>query len=139
MMALVIIESPYAGDIKANVAYARACMRDSLERGEYPIASHLLYTQPGILRDEVPSEREWGISAGLAWRKVAEKAVFYIDRGLSSGMIAARDIYRREGFPFEVRSLPHLSGDSNAWPIRNSEGAELSDVREPRESAWPRY
>lgn len=104
-MSLVIIESPYAGDIEANVAYARACMRDSLERGEYPIASHLLYTQPGILRDEVPEEREWGIGAGLAWRKVADKAVFYTDRNWSGGMIAARRLYMEEGLPFEERSL----------------------------------
>ena len=104
-MRLVIVESPYAGDIEANVEYARACMRDSLNRGEAPIASHLLYTQPGILRDEVPDERQWGIDAGLAWRAVADLAVFYIDRNWSGGMIAARQIYRDEGFPYEVRSL----------------------------------
>ena len=49
----VILESPYAGDIERNVAYARAAMRDSLLRGEAPIASHLLYTQPGVLDDQV--------------------------------------------------------------------------------------
>jgi len=103
--ALVIIESPYAGDVEANVAYARAAMRDSIMRGEHPIASHLLYTQPGILDDNIPEERERGIAAGLAWRVVAEKAVFYVDRGWSGGMLAARDTYEREGFPFEERSL----------------------------------
>jgi hypothetical protein len=101
----VIVESPYAGDIEANVEYARAAMRDSLNRGEAPIASHLLYTQPGILRDEVPEERQWGIDAGLAWREVADKAVFYVDRDWSGGMIAARKLYMEEGFPFEVRLL----------------------------------
>lgn len=103
--ALIIIESPYAGDIQANVVYARACMRDSIMRGEHPIASHLLYTQPGILRDDIPEERQRGIDAGLAWRKVADRAVFYIDRGWSAGMLAAEEIYKREGFPFEARSL----------------------------------
>lgn len=104
-MRLVIIESPYAGDVEANVAYARACMRDSLNRGEAPIASHLLYTQPGILRDDVPEERQWGIDAGLAWRRVADLAVFYVDRGWSRGMLQARQIYERDGFPFEVRTI----------------------------------
>ena len=104
-MRLVIIESPYAGNIEANVEYARAAMRDSLNRGEAPIASHLLYTQPGILRDEIPDERQWGIDAGLAWRAVADLAVFYVDRDWSGGMIAARRIYREEGFPYEVRLL----------------------------------
>jgi len=71
-MKLVIIESPYAGDIPANIEYARLCVRDSLSRGEAPIASHLLYTQAGILDDNIPSERQWGIDAGLAWHKVAQ-------------------------------------------------------------------
>ena len=104
-LKLVIVESPYAGDIKANVEYARAAMRDSLSRGEAPIASHLLYTQPGILRDEVEDERQLGIDAGLAWRRVAELAAFYVDRNWSGGMIAARRLYLEEGFPFEVRTL----------------------------------
>lgn len=102
---LVIIESPYAGDIEANTAYARAAMRDSLERGEYPIASHLLYPQPGILDEDKPEEREWGIRAGLAWREVADKAVFYLDRGWSGGMLAAEELYKKEGRPIELRTL----------------------------------
>lgn len=85
-MKLVILESPYAGDIEANVGYARACVRDSLSRGEAPIASHLLYTQPGILRDDVPDERQWGIDAGLAWSSRADATVVYTDRGISRGM-----------------------------------------------------
>lgn len=104
-MKLVIIESPYAGDIEANVEYARKCVKDSLDRREAPIASHLLYTQPGILRDEVPEERIMGINAGLAWRLVADKAVFYTDRGWSSGMLKAKEFYIENGFPFEEREL----------------------------------
>lgn len=65
-MKLVILESPFAGDVKRNILYARMCVRDSLGRGEAPIASHLLYTQSGILNDNLPEERQWGIDAGLA-------------------------------------------------------------------------
>lgn len=104
-MRLVIVESPYAGDVDANVAYARAAVRDSLNRGEAPLASHLLYTQPGILSDDVPEERQWGIDAGLAWRRVAESAAFYVDHGWSAGMLAARDLYERDGLAFEERSI----------------------------------
>lgn len=85
-MKLVILESPYAGNVEANILYAREAVRDSLQRGEAPIASHLLYTQPGILDDNVPAERQWGIDAGLAWRKVAEGTVAYLDNGMSNGM-----------------------------------------------------
>lgn len=83
---LVDLESPYAGDVEANLEYARRCMADSLKRGEFPIASHLLYTQPGILDDTIPEERMLGINAGKAWAKHAVKTVVYIDRGISSGM-----------------------------------------------------
>jgi hypothetical protein len=104
-MRLVIIESPYAGDIPANVEYARACVRDSLSRGEAPIASHLLYTQVGILRDEVPNERQWGIDAGLAWRHVSDATAVYTDRGMSNGMEYGIAAARVAGKPIEYRSL----------------------------------
>lgn len=104
-MRLVILESPYAGDVEGNVHYARACLRDSLLRGEAPIASHLLYTQIGVLDDGLPVERALGINAGLAWRAVAHAAIFYVDRGWSKGMTAARELYVRENFQWEVRTL----------------------------------
>lgn len=107
-MRRVIIESPYAGDVEANIEYARAAMRDSLHRGEAPIASHLLYTQPGILRDDVSEERQQGIAAGLAWRSAAELAAFYIDRGWSTGMLAAKELYEQEDRPYEIRRLTAL-------------------------------
>jgi hypothetical protein len=47
-----------------------------LLRGESPIASHLLYTQPGILKDDVPEERPLGIEAGLAWRSVGRRLTY---------------------------------------------------------------
>lgn len=102
-MKLVIIESPYAGNVVQNEIYARSAVKDSLSRNEAPIASHLLYTQ--MLDDNIPAERALGISAGLAWRKVAEAAVFYVDRGWSGGMLAAKALYDREGFPYEIRSI----------------------------------
>jgi hypothetical protein len=109
-MRLVIIESPYAGDIEANVTYARACVRDSLLRGEAPIASHLLYTQPGILDDGVPSERQHGIDAGLAWRRVAQATVVYTDLGISRGMKYGIDAALAAGLPVEMRSIDAPSG-----------------------------
>ncbi len=85
-MRLVIIESAYAGDVDANVDYARRCVRDCLSRGESPIASHLLFTQPGVLDDDDALQRNLGICAGLAWYRVAQRCVVYLDRGLTPGM-----------------------------------------------------
>jgi hypothetical protein len=104
-MRLVILESPYSGNIEFHVEYARRCMRDCFKRGEAPFASHLLYTQPGILQDEIPQERELGINAGLAWGSVAEATVVYQDLGISSGMKKGIERARAEGRPIEYRNI----------------------------------
>jgi len=100
---LVMVESPYAGDIQKNVAYARKCMRDSLDRGEAPFVSHLLYTQ--VLDDNVPELRRQGIDSGLAWGFIADKYVFYIDYGYSQGMTDARNFAIQFGITIEERKI----------------------------------
>lgn len=104
-MIRVIMESPYAGDIEKHVKYARECVRDCLGRGEAPIASHLLYTQEGILDDDIPEERKWGIDAGLAWKEVAQKHVVYTDYGISEGMQYGIDYSVKKSIPIEFRRL----------------------------------
>jgi len=102
---LVLIESPFAGDVDTNIRYARACMRDSLIRGEYPFVMHLLYTQDGILNDDIPSERNLGIEAGLAGGKQAEKTVVYTDLGITPGMEKGIQRAIQEGREIEYREL----------------------------------
>ena len=105
---LVILESPFAGnptETAKNITYARACMLDCLLRGEAPYASHLLYTQEGVLDDTVPEQRKLGIEAGLAWGQKAEATVVYTDRGISTGMLQGIERARRQGRPIEARSL----------------------------------
>lgn len=111
-MRLVIVESPYAGDIDANVAYARAAMADCIARGEAPFASHLLYTQPGVLDDGVPFQRRLGIEAGLEWGRVADATVVYTDRGFSGGMRQGVTAAVAAGRPVEYRSLSREEASS---------------------------
>jgi hypothetical protein len=109
-MRRVIIESPYAGtpeEIKRNIRYARACMVDCLRRGDAPFASHLLFTQPGILRDDVPSERRRGIEAGLAWGAAADATLAYLDLGVSSGMEHGIRRALSEGRAIDLCWLPY--------------------------------
>lgn len=108
---LVILESPYAGDIEANVAYARAAMFDCLERGEAPFASHLLYTQVGVLDDSDPAQRARGIEAGLAWGRHAVASVVYTDYGISAGMKQGIDRAEAEGRVIEYRSILEAPGN----------------------------
>jgi hypothetical protein len=104
-MLLVVIESPFAGDIDMNINYARACMRDSLNRGEAPYAMHLLYTQEGILSDDIPEERNWGIEAGMAWAKFAGLTAVYTNLGITSGMEIGIRRAKEEGRQVVYREL----------------------------------
>lgn len=104
-MKLVVIESPYAGEIGANVEYARKCAANAFKRGEAPYLSHLLYTQPGILDDLIPEERALGIQAGLEWARHADLVAVYIDRGVSRGMQLGITAHVRAGRPIVCRTL----------------------------------
>jgi len=103
MKPLVIIESPFAGDVEANIAYARKCVADSLSRNEAPICSHLLF--PQLLDDSDHAKRQLGIEAGLAWYRVADKCVVYADRGYSKGMGEGMERAHRYGVPVEFRTI----------------------------------
>lgn len=104
-MKLVIVESPYAGEVEENLRYLRECLHDSIKRGEAPFASHGLYTQPGVLDDSKPSERELGIRCGFAWGEKADLVAFYTDRGWSTGMILGLKRALNTRKAFQVRSL----------------------------------
>lgn len=104
-MRLVIIESPYAGDVEANIAYARKAMADCLKRGEAPFAPHLLYTQEGILDVTKPEERSSGIFAGFEWGKCSDLVAVYIDLGITSGMKAGITRATKNGTQVEYRKI----------------------------------
>ncbi len=108
-MRRVVIESPLAASptrtVDDHLRYLRACLRDSLLRGESPYASHSLCPQPGVLDDLVPTERDLGIRAGFAWRDVADATVVYTDLGHSRGMEAGIMDAQVKGRVVEYREL----------------------------------
>ena len=108
-MKRVILESPYAGECpeaqERNLAYAREAVRDSLARGEAPLASQLLYAASGALDDDDPSERNAGMQAGFAWHAVAERCVVYADLGITRGMLAGMRSARKAGLPTDIRLI----------------------------------
>ena len=103
----VIVESPFASTsptgMSDNLDYLRRCLRDSWERGENPFASHLFY--PFFLHESDPEERKAGIEAGYALWQGAEKIIFYVDRGMSPGMVLALNRAKQEGFVAETRTI----------------------------------
>ncbi len=109
---LVYIESPYAAiegySVEDNVEYAKLCLKDSLERGEFPFVSHLLY--PRVLDDLAPSERRQGMMAGEAWAGYADLRAIYTDQGQSRGMDWGIARAEKSGQRIEYRNL----GDNEA-------------------------
>ena len=120
-LPIVIVESPFAGNDVAHedlhVEYARACMRDAFVRGEVPYASHLLYTQPGVLDDDVPEQRELGIAGGhLFLKRCADFVAAYVDMWISTGMRRGIAEASACGRAVEYRSLWHKI-DANTGTI----------------------
>lgn len=110
-MRRVIIESPYESDNPAmaeeNIRYARACVKDSISLGESPFASHIFFTQPGILCDRKKKERELGIQLGFEWMRTAHIVAVYTDRGISPGMQEGIEAAGKLGIPIEYRRFGH--------------------------------
>ena len=100
----VIVESPFAGGF-VNVKYSRVCIRDCLDRGESPFASHLLYTQKGILDDKVPDERRKGIDAANGWLEVSDYVAVYMDLGVTRGMLIGVMKAARLSKPIHLRYI----------------------------------
>lgn len=102
-MKRVMVESPFVGDLVLNAAYVKACIYDSLLRGEAPFASHVIY--PHALDDTKPDERKWGIEAGYTWGEISHEIAIYTDLGMSGGMSQAQKWYQTRGMLFSYRSL----------------------------------
>jgi len=79
-----ILESPFAGNVDRNRAYAIQCMRNMILQEEAPFASHLLY--PLALGAQNRETRKRGMNAGLVWTEAADVCIVYEDFGLSDGM-----------------------------------------------------
>jgi hypothetical protein len=108
-MKLVVIESPLSAPTREererNKQYAKRAMADSISKGEAPYASHLLFDQPGILNDQLTSERRLGMLAGFAWGAKADLVAVYADYGISKGMQEGIELAAKRGQEVEFRYL----------------------------------
>lgn len=116
-MRCVNIETPFAGNIEENLRYLRACMHDCLMRGEAPFASHALYTQEGVLDDDVPEQRRLGMDAGFEINARLDATVVYTDLGMSKGMIEGVQRALDDGRIVEYRTLSFYNLDLDSWEL----------------------
>ncbi len=98
---LVYIASPYAGDVKQHVAFAKAACRYAMTQGYTPIAVHLLY--PQFLDDGVPEERKEGLRMGLRVL-IACDELWLCGEEVSLGMEQEKNLAERVGIPIHYVS-----------------------------------
>ena len=123
-MTLVVIESPLGSrrdgtrapesEVRRNKRYLTLCMRESLDRGEAPFASHRLY--PGVLDDGDPAQRQLGMEAGFAWGGLCQLVAVYVDYGITPGMQAGINCARTRGARVVFRVLPCPGVDFEVAP-----------------------
>ncbi len=106
---LVILESRFSAikrfTDEQNLAYARACLLDSLARGEAPIMANLLYDPAFWLDETLRADSFLAAATATAWRRAADFTVFYEDHGTSSAMRKARHWIYEKGFKSRSRYL----------------------------------
>lgn len=101
-MKRVVVESPLSGDFAKNKRYALWCAYHCRTLGEAAYASHLFF--PQFLDDEDPESRTFGIEAGYTWSQAADVVAFYVDFGMSPGMLKAEQ--RWSNHDRQYRKLP---------------------------------
>lgn len=102
---LVIIESCRTEDHISGILYARKCVRDSLLVGESPVSFHLLYSQPGVVCDDMQNESFLGVDSRDSWIRRAEKLVLYVNLGFSDDMLKSVRVAEKLNVPVEYRKL----------------------------------
>lgn len=86
--------SPYAGEVKTNVANARRYSRFAVAEGYIPLAPHLLF--PQFLNDSHPVERELGVHFGNVLMGICRE-LWVFGNVVSEGMDAEIRRAKRKG------------------------------------------
>uniref|UniRef100_A0AAU8HZ04 DUF7768 domain-containing protein n=1 Tax=Rhizobium phage IG49 TaxID=3129228 RepID=A0AAU8HZ04_9CAUD len=122
-MKIVQIESPFSPSngktVEENIEYARKAVKAVLLSGFTPFASHLLYTQDGVLDDNIPSERKLGIDAGFEFyrQRRVDECWIYTENGISSGMIAGIECALESGIPLVFASIEFHGSDYHTLKV----------------------
>jgi hypothetical protein len=140
---VVVLESPYSGDIPLHVVYGQRVMTDSRSRGEIVIMPHMLWTQHHLAphsyvddwdeKYEVPNGgREVSLEQIKVLRERADKVIFYTDYGMSSGMQHGLDHCKERNIPYEMRTIGKDPMDLGMKHVRtgNTRGVNGQTLKE---------
>ena len=122
-MKLVYICSPYRAEdketLQRNIDYAKELTKESLLRGECPVAPHLYMTQ--CLDDNVDQERTIGLEAGIEILRKCDRVIVGMRYGISKGMKA--EIKKSGQYAIQI-----LFDDDEEEDIKESECGERKET-----------
>lgn len=108
----VIIESPYASEdtamMQRHVNYAKYAFKDSMSRGEAPMAGFILYGQ--MMNDRQKIDHDIALVVHLSWIPKCDLLVVYADYGISPGMQAAINTAKIKMVKTEYRIIGRVAG-----------------------------
>ena len=93
---LVYICSPLSGDVPGNTERARKFCRFALEKGQIPLAPHLMF--PQFVNDDDPAERELAIFMDVILLGKCDELWVFGDR-ISEGMAVEIEIAKKRRQP----------------------------------------
>lgn len=99
---LVYIASPYAGNVKRNLAFAKAAGLLAVKEGCTPIMTHLMY--PAILNDDDPEERALGMLMDMSLVALCDELWCFDANGISKGMREEIACAEQHGIPVVTRN-----------------------------------
>lgn len=83
--------------------YALHAVRDSVNRGEAPLAANLFFYMSIDVTSKI--ERDIGLHAALTWIKGCELVAAYVDHGVTPAMQAALNVAESRSKKIEFRSI----------------------------------
>lgn len=83
--------------------FAKRAVRDSMNRNEAPLASHLFYYE--IFNNNIQIERDMGLHSQISWIPNCDLVAVYIDFGVTQAMRVAIDVARLRGKKIEYRNI----------------------------------
>ena len=104
---LIYIASPYAGEVRKNVEFAKEACRYAMEQNCTPVAVHLLY--PQFLDNDDPVQREVGLRMGHRVLEACDE-LWLCGSRISTGMAMELKEARKLGIPVREISAEQIQG-----------------------------
>lgn len=117
----IYVCSPLRGDMENNIEMAKLyCTYIAREFGYIPIAPHIYFTQ--FMDDNIDSEREFGIRAGLSLLPMCDE-LWYFGKDITNGMKKEINLAIKLGIPSafvpEYKYAKHKYERNSLYEIKN--------------------